>query len=474
MNSKSFSFLIILLLTIVVFSQTTTIDFTTSGTGYTISDNIVTISTDGTYELTGTFTDKKIIVSSSSTLNFNTFSLINTGALTPIIISSNKEVEFILTETSTLQDSTTNEKNGTIYLESGASLKISGAGTLNIIPYKLMAINGTEGTSLTVNDGASISIASENNNIGGIYLRNGITFNNAVYTYSCPNGAYHAIDSESSIKIIKGKYNIISGNGKGIQTEKYLYLGEEDGNNSDLILSIITSDEGIEAKGIEIYSGTITIDANEDGINAASSDNDCDETVKCSGNCACYVKFSGGDLILTSNEDGIDSNGDITISGGNIVIFAAANTEDQPIDQDGLLSITGGNIIAAGSAQMEGGVSATTTQTAKIYSGTINKGDTLVIADGGEELKSLTTPKAASYIYFNFPTAFNVKLNNNEITLSEPSQNQGNFDDKGGPLDPNGPDGRGPPGNNDNNDNNNNDYYINLSKYFLILGIILM
>ena len=80
---------------------------------------------------------------------------------------------------------------------------------------------------------------------------------------------------------------------------------------------------------VEIYSGTISIDANEDGINAASSDNDCDETVRCSGNCKCYFKFMGGDLTLNSNEDGIDSNGDITISCGIIVIFVASNTEDQ-------------------------------------------------------------------------------------------------------------------------------------------------
>ncbi len=70
--------------------------------------------------------------------------------------------------------------------------------------------------------------------------------------------------------------------------------------------------------------------------------------------CNCCVKFIGGDLTLTSNEDGIDSNGDIFISGGNISIFAATSSPDQPIDQDGELIITGGNIIAAGSKQMWG------------------------------------------------------------------------------------------------------------------------
>ena len=225
---------------------------------------------------------------------------------------------------------------------------------------------------------------------------------------------YRRLNNNKERNIKKKK----SGSGKGIQAEKNLYLGVENADNSDLILNIKTNNEqeGIEAKGIEIYSGTIKIEAEGDGINVASSDNKCEsETVRCSGDCKCYVKFIGGDLTLTSNEDGIDSNGDIFISGGNISIFAATSSADQPIDQDGELIITGGNIIAAGSTQM-GGVSATTNnQTAKTYTGTINSGFTLVVSDNSNnnELASLTFPKEANYIYFSFPTAFTAKLNGN-------------------------------------------------------------
>ena len=72
----------------------------------------------------------------------------------------------ILSSTSTLKDSSSNEKKGIIYLQSGASLTISGSGTLNLEPYKLMAINGTEGTSLTVNDGSTIKIKSTSSSVG--------------------------------------------------------------------------------------------------------------------------------------------------------------------------------------------------------------------------------------------------------------------------------------------------------------------
>ena len=90
-----------------------------------------------------------------------------------------------------------------------------------------MAINETEDTSLTVNEGPTINVESTSSTIGGIYLRKEINFNNAMYIYNCPNGKNHAIDTEGTIKLVKGKYSLTSGNGKGIQAEKYLIIGEE-------------------------------------------------------------------------------------------------------------------------------------------------------------------------------------------------------------------------------------------------------
>jgi len=126
-----------------------------------------------------------------------------------------------------------------------------------------MAINGTESTSLIVNGGPTINIESSIPNVGGIYLRDSITFNNAKFTYSCPNGGSHSIDTEGTIKLVKGTYNLNAGGGKGIQSEGYLYIGEKKGNNSDLTLIIKTTDEGIEAKKIEIYSGNIKIESGD-------------------------------------------------------------------------------------------------------------------------------------------------------------------------------------------------------------------
>ena len=181
---------------------------------------------------------------------------------------------------------------------------------------------------------------------------------------------------------------------------------------------------------------------------------------------------------IQSGEDGLDSNGDITITGGQIKIFAASEGADQPIDQDGLLSITGGAVIATGSSEMEGGVNANTSQIAKVYKGTINQNSHLVITDSnGIEIIDTLIPKAANYIYFNYESSFTVKLNNVEINLSDPTQN----DTPGGQGGPGGPGGEGQNGpgvqggnNTQENDNFSQRYFFGLLNIILIIGLIIL
>ena len=126
-------------------------------------------------------------------MNLKSFKLTNSGDFTPIVISSGKEVEIVLTGESFLSDSSNNENDGIIFLQSEATLIISGSGTLNINPNKLMAINGEDSTSLTVNGGPTIKIESNSSDAGGIYIKKDITFNNAIFSYSCSIGENPAI-----------------------------------------------------------------------------------------------------------------------------------------------------------------------------------------------------------------------------------------------------------------------------------------
>ena len=334
-----------------------------------------------------------------------------------------------------------------------------------------MAINGTDSTFLTMESG-NIQITSSSK-VGGIYLRKGITFNGGTFSYIVESGIHHAIDTEGTITITKGAFNILSGNGKGLQAENNLFIGKEGNSDSDLIINIKTSDEGIEAKGIEIYSGTIMIEAGGDGINAANDDV-CNEQ-KCSGNCKCYIKFAGGNININSDEDGIDSNGDITITGGVIVVLGASTGDGQPIDQDGLLTISGATVLAVGTSSM-GGVDATTSQVAAIYTEKVSKGSILTIFDNNEQIiMTQTAPKDVEYLYFTYPgSSFTMKLNENQIETSDPSTVRQN-----GPNNP----GNGPsnPGNAPNLETQNNktkveniSQFIKLQITFILLQMLLL
>ena len=80
-----------------------------------------------------------------------------------------------------------------------------------------MVINGIADTSLIINDWAYIYLKSESAIVGEFYLRKEITFNYAMFQYECLKGTHHTIDTEGTIKIVKGSYDITSGVGKGIQ-----------------------------------------------------------------------------------------------------------------------------------------------------------------------------------------------------------------------------------------------------------------
>ncbi len=106
-------------------------------------------------------------------------------------------------------------------------------------------------------------------------------------------------------------YSINSVKGKGIHSKSNIYLGEENGDDENLEIDIYSENEGIEAKVKEVNSTIINIETKEDGINVANDTCSRD----CCGNCDCYMKFKGGEIKIISTEDGIDSNGDIFITG---------------------------------------------------------------------------------------------------------------------------------------------------------------
>ena len=125
-----------------------------------------------------------------------------------------------------------------------------------------------------------------------------------------------------------GTLNLTATAGKGVRANRTLTI--ESG------VFVIDTEEGLEATGLVINDGNITITASDDGINASDK---TDEFMP-------YLIINGGNISITmadGDTDGIDSNGDITINGGTISINAQS-----AIDYDGTAVVNGGTLIING------------------------------------------------------------------------------------------------------------------------------
>lgn len=144
-------------------------------------------------------------------------------------------------------------------------------------------------------------------------------------------------------------------------------------------IEILTSYEGIEGKAVVITGGAICLYARDDGLNAAGGNDGSgykgmfDDGIpggdrpgrnmqnqgrpgrggmaeQSAGNS--YLLISGGEIFINADGDGLDSNGDLTVTGGVICVSGPENGGNGALDYSGAAQITGGTVIAAGNSGM--------------------------------------------------------------------------------------------------------------------------
>ena len=245
------------------------------------------------------------------------------------------------------------------------------------------------------------------------------------------NTADDAIHSNRDLTILKGKYIIYAGD-DGVHASFNLVLGEKDAPNDELDLQVLSSYEGIEGMTITINSGRIVATAEDDGINAAGGDsgdqpgpgprpgpwNKTRSNLRKGrlgepgpgpspggrGNASYYISIYGGEVYVFCDGDGIDSNGNIFIHGGDIKVFSQGNRDNEPVDHDGNFTLFNGDLLGVGSRGMEQihlGIKKGNEMYA-YYSGAITKDKTLRIKnENGEVVKEGEITKDINYIFFS-------------------------------------------------------------------------
>lgn len=156
------------------------------------------------------------------------------------------------------------------------------------------------------------------------------------------NSADDALHSNGNMTILGGTFTLATTD-DGVHADYTLNLGEYNGDNSKINLTVTTSYEGIEGAHINGFSGTYIVYTNEDCINAANSD---------LGNYPFTLRLWGGSFKFYGNTgDGLDSNGELTVCGANVEVYSPGNG-NAALDSDGTMSLIGGSTMAVGASDM--------------------------------------------------------------------------------------------------------------------------
>ncbi len=181
-------------------------------------------------------------------------------------------------------------------------------------------------------------------------------------------------------------------------------------NIKDGTVDIQTSYEGIEGAVVNISGGTVSLLAADDGINAADTasggQGDSMGGFGGTGDTSLQVNFSGGTVYVNAYGDGIDSNGIITMTGGELYVSGPITSQNGALDYDNAFQISGGVLAAAGAAGMAQTPDSSSSQPSVIvyFPQSEAAGSTYLLTDeSGNILLSYAPEKEFQCIVFSVP-----------------------------------------------------------------------
>lgn len=338
-----------------VFSDTG-IQVSSGASGYETEGTSLTVDTPGTYTVSGKCANGSIKIKKGTTgVTLILYGLELTSEDTaPLVCGKSSEV------TVTAADGTKNTLTDTEYNNDDEHPENENAETA--------VIKCKDGSDVTLCGSGTLNI-----NANG---KNGIK-----------SGASTEEEGEASLSIEEITLNINAPVNDGINAEAYIAVKSgsitvdagDDGIHCDLIadigseggggpeINITGCCEGLEAAELNMYSGNIRIYSEDDCLNAANSD---------LGDYDFSLLIAGGALYMYSvSGDGIDSNGSLTISGGVTEVWTANTADNQPLDADGTITVTGGTVFAAGGSAGMGINLSSSQANARFGSASIGGGD---------------------------------------------------------------------------------------------------
>jgi len=197
----------------------------------------------------------------------------------------------------------------------------------------------------------------------GLKAQNDIVVDGGTILVAASDDALHANYGETlgtgskstgNITINGGVVQVASGD-DGLHSDNTLTI-------NDGLVRVTGATEGLEANYVVINGGATYVYGTDDGVNASK---------KSFSNCS--FTMTGGYLdvaVRSGDTDGIDSNGNVTISGGIIITRGSpenASNMSTGLDVDGTCTMTGGTLIAFNGLERT-----PTTSSGVLFAGTAN------------------------------------------------------------------------------------------------------
>ena len=343
-------------------SNATLISFTDSAvtadgkySGYEIEGTDVSITAAGTYVFSGDCDDGSITVKkgvTGVTLVLNGLTLTNADSAA---ITLNKTAEAALiaaagSENTVADTAGANDENAAVKVKSGASLSLSGTGTLTACGNAKNGIKGASDAVITV-DELTLNIEAADDGL------------------SC--------DDELTIK--GGTLNITAG-GDAVKASP----DTDDAENPDTTslgsvtvsggtLTLTAANDGVQADGdLTISGGTFAVTANGGHTTTLS-----DEDASCKGlKAGKTLTVSGGTFTVDSADDALHAN-DVTVSGGTLTL--ASGDDAVHADNDLVVGVKGSSSTSNPKISITASYEGLEGTTVSVYSGDID----VVASDDG-------------------------------------------------------------------------------------------
>ena len=271
--------------------------------------------------------------------------------------------------------------------------------------------------------GASDAAATDTGSYKGLKAGGDLLLSGGTLTVDSLDDAVH---SNGSIDISGGTLCLASGD-DGIHADGTLTA---DG----CTITVTESYEGLEGENIVLNGGTYDITASDDGINvnggdgsqmggsfggdtfgrqsASSSDAaaadasalSADSTDSTDSGTRYSLTINGGDITVNAGGDGLDSNQDIYIRGGTIVVNGPSDNGNGALDHDGYFEISGGVLIALGSSGMvENPTDGSAQDSLSVYLSESGEAGSVVTFTCGGTAYSITAERAFAWAFLSAP-----------------------------------------------------------------------